>query len=72
MEFLPELIGVGLLTLVGWFANRVTSKMDDIHKDIKGLAINHGERITRLETSADWRRRKYEHATMSEQAAHNN
>lgn len=49
MDFLPELIGVGLFSLVGWFANRVTTKMDDIHEDIRDLAVSHSERLAKLE-----------------------
>jgi hypothetical protein len=49
VEFLTELIGVGVLALIGWFGSTVLGKMDSIHDDLKDIAVQHGERLAKLE-----------------------
>ncbi|PHS23399.1 MAG: hypothetical protein COA83_09930 [Methylophaga sp.] len=58
MEHLSELIGLGILGLVGWFASSVLAKMDKIHFDLKNMAIQHGERLAKLEVVSHPRCRK--------------
>lgn len=39
-----------LIMLLGFFGVMINKKLDKVQADVNGMAINHGQRLTKLET----------------------
>lgn len=46
------LIGI-LILLIGYFGAMISRKLEKVQTDLNGIAINHGQRLTKLETRAE-------------------
>ena len=55
------LIGI-LIMLLGFFGVMINKKLDKVQADVNGIAINHGQRLTSLETKAEIMRQGVIHA----------
>lgn len=42
-----------LIMLLGFFGVMINKKLDKVQADVNGMAVNHGQRLTKLETRAE-------------------
>jgi len=50
-DIMPELAILSVLGVTGYFCRSVLAELKQIRQDLHTMAINHGERIARIEAS---------------------